>query len=70
MKYSFHILAFVVMPDHIHPLLWWDADIHANPVRAGLAASPGTYPWSSAANYGVAFAYPHPVQITLYAEIL
>ena len=25
-KYGFHVLAFVVMPDHIHLLLWWDAD--------------------------------------------
>ncbi len=24
--YGFHVLAFVVMPDHIHLLLWWDAD--------------------------------------------
>ncbi|MEO0249552.1 MAG: hypothetical protein ABIN58_08455, partial [candidate division WOR-3 bacterium] len=22
--YGFHVLAFVVMPDHIHLLLWWD----------------------------------------------
>ena len=25
-KYGFHVLAFVVMPDHIHLLLWWDTD--------------------------------------------
>ncbi|MGB9873102.1 MAG: REP-associated tyrosine transposase [Anaerolineae bacterium] len=25
-SYGFHVLAFVVMPDHIHLLLWWDAD--------------------------------------------
>ncbi len=24
--YGFHVLAFVVMPDHIHLLLWWDSD--------------------------------------------
>ena len=24
--YGFHVLAFVVMPDHIHLLLWWDTD--------------------------------------------
>ncbi len=24
-KYGFHVLAFVVMPEHIHLLLWWDA---------------------------------------------
>jgi putative transposase len=158
--YGFHVLAFVVMPDHVHLLLWWDTDrlpdltiskvawavkgrsarrmvvylkrvgegiafthpgtllqsvrkpadrphhrnwrykiwqqgagydfnvyaphklvekvayIHANPVRAGLAANPGDYPWSSAVNYagvgeGIAFGHPgHPVQITLYSEVL
>ncbi|NOZ26870.1 MAG: hypothetical protein GXP39_02315 [Chloroflexi bacterium] len=25
-RYGFHILAFVVMPDHAHLLLWWDAE--------------------------------------------
>lgn len=25
--YGFHILAFVVMPDHIHLLLWWDTGV-------------------------------------------
>ncbi len=25
-RYGFHVLAFVVMPDHIHLLLWWDTD--------------------------------------------
>jgi len=25
-KYGFHVIAFVVMPDHIHLLLWWDTD--------------------------------------------
>ncbi len=56
--------------------------IHANPVRAGLAANPEDYPWSSAINYagmgvgvaeGNALGYPyprHPVQITLYSEVL
>jgi len=24
-RYGFHVLAFVVMPDHVHLLLWWDA---------------------------------------------
>jgi len=24
--YGFHVLAFVVMPEHIHLLLWWDTD--------------------------------------------
>jgi putative transposase len=52
------------------------AYIHANPVRAGLVAQAEDYPWSSAINYagvaeGNAFGYPsHPVQITLYSEIL
>ena len=27
-KYGFHVLAFVVMPDHVHLLLWWDPDTH------------------------------------------
>ncbi len=27
-KYGFHVLAFVVMPDHVHLLLWWDLDTH------------------------------------------
>ena len=26
MAYGFHVLAFVVMPDHVHLLLWWDTD--------------------------------------------
>ncbi|BCX02774.1 MAG: hypothetical protein KatS3mg053_0712 [Candidatus Roseilinea sp.] len=159
-KYHFCVFAFVVMPDHIHLLLWWDRDqhpdltiskvawavkgltakrvvkylqdrvdegtafvypelrqviepqdlphrrnwrykvwqqgagydfnaytpaklsqkvayIHANPVRAGLASTPQAYPWSSAANYAaggvgesIAFAHPHPVQITPYTEML
>jgi len=54
------------------------AYIHANPVRAGLVAQAEEYPWSSAINYagvgvaeGIAFGYPrHPVQVTLYSEIL
>lgn len=25
-RYRFHVLAFVVMPDHVHLLLWWDTD--------------------------------------------
>jgi len=25
-RYGFHVFAFVVMPDHIHLLLWWDAE--------------------------------------------
>lgn len=25
-RYCFHVLAFVVMPDHVHLLLWWDND--------------------------------------------
>ncbi len=25
-RYSFHVLAFVVMPDHVHLLLWWDPE--------------------------------------------
>ncbi len=25
-KYGFHVLAFVVMPDHVHLLLWWNAE--------------------------------------------
>jgi len=24
--YGFHVLAFVVMPDHVHLLLWWEVD--------------------------------------------
>lgn len=24
--YGFHIIAFVVMPDHIHLILWWDTE--------------------------------------------
>ena len=27
-KYSFHVLAFVVMPDHVHLLLWWNPDVN------------------------------------------
>ncbi len=27
-KHGFHVLAFVVMPDHVHLLLWWDPDTH------------------------------------------
>jgi putative transposase len=26
LNYNFHVLAFVVMPDHVHLLLWWDAN--------------------------------------------
>ncbi len=29
-RYGFHVLAFVVMPDHIHLLLWWDIDTLPN----------------------------------------
>jgi len=25
-RYGFHVLAFVVMPDHVHLLLWWDTE--------------------------------------------
>lgn len=124
-KYGFDVFAFVVMPDHIHLVLWWDTlalpdltiskiawavkglsarrmvdylkqqqsieasriprqqthfhnwqykiwqqgagydfniysrqkliekitYLHANPIRAGLAALPEDYPWSSAADY-------------------
>ena len=25
-RYGFHVFAFVVMPDHIHLLLWWDTE--------------------------------------------
>ncbi len=25
-RYAFHVLAFVVMPNHIHLLLWWDTE--------------------------------------------
>jgi len=25
-RYGFHVLAFVVMPDHVHLLLWWNAE--------------------------------------------
>jgi len=64
-----------------HKLLEKVAYIHANPVRAGLAANPEDYPWSSAINYagmgvaeGSAFGYPgypsHPVHITPYTEVL
>ncbi len=62
-----------------HKLVEKVAYIHANPVRARLASRPEEYPWSSAVNYGVAevaegnaFGYPiaHPVQITLYTEVL
>lgn len=27
-RYGFYVFAFVVMPDHIHLLLWWDAEAH------------------------------------------
>ena len=27
-KYGFHVLAFVVMPDHVHLLIWWDAEMN------------------------------------------
>ncbi len=136
-KYGFDVLAFVIMPDHIHIMLWWDTltlpdltiskiawavkgrsarrvvdylqqqqameasqmpreqahfrnwrykiwqqgagydfniyspqklmqkitYVHANPVRAGLAASPEDYPWSSAADYAD-IASTHGVRIT------
>ena len=26
-RYGFHVLAFVVMPDHVHLLLWWDVEV-------------------------------------------
>jgi len=40
--------------------------IHANPVRAGLAARTAHYPWSSAANYqGLPAAHAVPVTMPM-----
>ncbi len=36
-KYGFHVLAFVVMPDHIHLLLWWDANILTDVIISKVA---------------------------------
>lgn len=52
-----------------HKLLEKIAYIHANPVRAGLAATPEAYFWSSARTYAGLPAAP-PVQITLCTEVL
>jgi len=52
-----------------HKLLEKATYIHANPVRAGLSATPEEYPWSSASYYACLTA-KHPVIVTHIAEVL
>jgi putative transposase len=56
---GFRIIGYVLMPEHCHLLIWPGslADpsqimqklnyMHNNPVRRGLVAQPGDWPWSS-----------------------
>ncbi|MGQ9560539.1 MAG: hypothetical protein ACUVTG_15475 [Candidatus Oleimicrobiaceae bacterium] len=45
MRYGFHILAFVVMPDHSHLLLWWDVDqLPGGPIAADAGVPEQTPP--------------------------
>lgn len=81
-KYDFHVLAFVVMPDHVHLLLWWDKDSKFDLTISKVAWAVKGLTAKRVVNYlqdrvgegsafaGNAFAYPHPVQITCYSELL
>ena len=69
-RYGFHVLAFVVMPDHVHFLLWWDT--YARPELAisrivwavkgkGARRIVDHLKSGDWVGEGNAFVYPHPV---------
>ena len=44
---GFHVLAFVLMPDHVHLLVWWDPEAH--PQLTISTSSPVANSWRKSA---------------------
>lgn len=65
-KYGFHVLAFVVMPDHIHLLLWWDTELLPDLTISKVAwavkglSARRIVQYLKGVGEGNAFDHPHP----------